>query len=91
MTDIKETINTTSDGQWCVKTQKKVLLAKSWGAVAPSAPPEITPLQCRGGNVSYRSGQTVSESLFSISDCIKQDILTKMHIKSSTISIMADE
>ena len=30
------------------------------------------------------------EFLFSISDCIKQDILTKVH-KSSTISIMADE
>ena len=44
----------------------------------------------RGGNASYRSEQTVSEFLFSLSDCIKQDILTKMH-KSSTISIMADE
>ena len=44
----------------------------------------------RGGNASYRSEQTVSEFLFSLSDCIKQDILTKMH-KSSTISIMTDE
>ena len=44
----------------------------------------------RGSNASYRSEQTVSEFLFSLSDCIKQDILTKMH-KSSTISIMADE
>ena len=39
MTDIKEPINTTSDGTFlsvvCEKNPKKVLLAKSWGAVAP--------------------------------------------------------
>ena len=43
------TINTTSDATFlslsvlCEKPQK-VLLAKSWGAVAPPAPPGITPL-----------------------------------------------
>ena len=48
MTDIKEPINTTSDGTFLsvVKTPKKVLLAKSWGgggATDPS-PPGSTPL-----------------------------------------------
>ena len=41
----------------------------------------------RGRNASNRSEQTVFDFLFSISDCIKQDILTKMH-KNYTISIM---
>ena len=49
MTDIKEPINTTSDGTFLsvvCENPKKVLLAKSWGggAVAPPAPPGITPL-----------------------------------------------
>ena len=47
MTDIKEPIYTTSDGtycQWCVKTPKKVLLAKSWWGCGPPQPPqELTP------------------------------------------------
>ena len=47
MTDIKEPINKTSYGTFlsvvCENT-KKVVLAKSWGAVAPPAPPGITPL-----------------------------------------------
>ena len=30
--------------QWCVKTPKKVLLAKSWGEPPPPAPPGITSL-----------------------------------------------
>ena len=45
MTDIKEPINTTSDGTFlsvvCENPEKKVLLAKSWGA--PSPPPRIKP------------------------------------------------
>ena len=48
MTDIKEPIDTTSDGTFLsvvCETPKKVLLAKSWGgATAPPAPPGITPL-----------------------------------------------
>ena len=47
MTGIKAPINTTSDATFLsvlCENPKKVLLAKSWGAVAPPAPPGITPL-----------------------------------------------
>ena len=56
MTDIKEPINTTSDGQWCVKYPKKVLLAKSWGAQPPSPPPppqELPPCSPRRTSVEF--------------------------------------
>ena len=46
MTDIKEPINTTSDGTFLsvvYENTKKVLLAKSWGAVAPPSPPRNYP------------------------------------------------
>ena len=46
MTDIKEPINTTSDGTFlsvvCENT-KKVLLAKSWGGYGPPSPPRNNP------------------------------------------------
>ena len=47
MTDIKEPINTTSDGTFLsvvCENPKKMLLAKSWGGCGPPAPPGITPL-----------------------------------------------
>ena len=46
MTDIKEPINTTSDGTFLsvvCENPKNVLLAKSWGAVAPPSPPRNYP------------------------------------------------
>lgn len=45
-----------------------------------------------GSNASYRyeQTQTVAEFLFSLSDCVKQDVMTKLHEKS-TIGIMLDE
>ena len=46
MTDIKEPINITSDGTFlsvACENPKKVLLAKSWGAVAPPSPPRNYP------------------------------------------------
>ena len=47
MTDIKEPINTTSDGQWCVKIPKEVLLARTWGGGGGghSPPPRDYPLK----------------------------------------------
>ncbi len=44
----------------------------------------------QGSNASYRSEQTIAEFLFSLYDCIKQNVMASMH-ESSTISIMVDE
>ena len=46
MTDIKEPIDTTSDGTFLsvvCENPKKVLLAKSWGGHSPPSPPRNYP------------------------------------------------
>ena len=44
----------------------------------------------QGGNASYRSEQVISEFLFSLSDTIRQEVMSKMR-NSPTISLMIDE
>ena len=59
MTDIKEPINTTSDGTFLsvvCENPKKVLLAKIWGGCGPPSPPRNYP----PGSTIY-TGSTHSE------------------------------
>ena len=69
MTDIKEPINTTSDGTFLsvvCENPKKVLLSKSWGAVAPLAPPGITPLHEQAVKTKTPSVKDPGKGVFSI-------------------------
>ena len=67
MTDIKEPINTTSDGTFlsvvCENPEKKVLLAKSWGAQPPPPPQELPPW-----NINKLKGVGLRSSILSLID-----------------------
>ena len=70
MTDIKEPINTTSDGTFlsvvCENPEKKVLLAKSWGAQPPPPPPPTQELP--PWNINKLKGVGLRSSILSLID-----------------------